>query len=102
VITSAPVESVEGDTIWAMIGGTRTPVDAGDLIIAAIGPLPNRDTVPEVERSGAAYVLAGDCNQIGDFLTAIRDGWMLALAIDMKLPGKAAGEPARTALHSGR
>lgn len=87
VITSAPVESVEGDTIWAMVGGARTPVEAGDLIISAIGPLPNRDIVPEVERSGAAYVLAGDCNQIGDFLTAVRDGWMLALAIDMKLPG---------------
>jgi len=101
VITSAPVESIEGDRIWAMAGGARTPVEAGDLIISAIGPLPNRDIVPEVERSGAAYVLAGDCNQIGDFLTAVRDGWMLALAIDMKLPGKTAGEPARTALHSG-
>jgi pyruvate/2-oxoglutarate dehydrogenase complex dihydrolipoamide dehydrogenase (E3) component len=88
VLINAPVESVEGDKIWAKIGGTRTPVDAGDLIIAAIGPLPNRDIIPEVERSGAPYALAGDCNQIGDFLTAVRDGWMLALAIDMKLPGK--------------
>jgi 2,4-dienoyl-CoA reductase-like NADH-dependent reductase (Old Yellow Enzyme family)/NADPH-dependent 2,4-dienoyl-CoA reductase/sulfur reductase-like enzyme len=88
VIVNAPVESIEGDKIWAKIGDTRAPVDAGDLIISAIGPLPNRDIVPEVERSGAAYVLAGDCNQIGDFLTAVRDGWMLALAIDMKLPGK--------------
>jgi hypothetical protein len=86
VITSAPVESVEGDTIWAIVGGARTPIETGDVIIAAIGPLPNRDIVPEVERSGAPYVLAGDCNQIGDFLTAVRDGWMLALAIDMRLP----------------
>jgi 2,4-dienoyl-CoA reductase-like NADH-dependent reductase (Old Yellow Enzyme family)/thioredoxin reductase len=88
VITSAPVESIEGDRIWARVAGARTPVEAGDLIISAIGPVPNRDSVPEVERSGAPYVLAGDCNQIGDFLTAVRDGWMLALAIDMKLPGK--------------
>lgn len=68
-----------------MVGGVRTPVEAGDLIIAAIGPVPNRDVVPEVERSGAPYVLAGDCNQIGDFMTAVRDGWMLALAVDMRL-----------------
>jgi len=86
VITSAPVESIEGDRIWAMVAGARTPVEAGDLIISAIGPVPNRDILPEVERAGAAYVLAGDCNQIGDFLTAIRDGWMLALAVDMRLP----------------
>jgi len=86
VITSAPVESIEGDRIWAMVAGARTPVEAGDLIISAIGPVPNRDILPEVERAGAAYVLAGDCNQIGDFMTAVRDGWMLALGIDMRLP----------------
>jgi NADPH-dependent 2,4-dienoyl-CoA reductase/sulfur reductase-like enzyme len=86
VITSAPVESIEEDRIWAMVEGARTPIPAGDLIISAIGPVPNRDIVPEVERSGAPYALAGDCNQVGDFMTAIRDGWMLALAIDMRLP----------------
>ena len=47
------------------------PIDAGDVVIVAIGPLPNRDIVPEVERAGAPYVLAGDCNQIGDFLAAV-------------------------------
>jgi NADPH-dependent 2,4-dienoyl-CoA reductase/sulfur reductase-like enzyme len=87
VLINAPVEAVEGGTVWARIEGVRTAIDAGDLIISAIGPLPNRDIVPEVERSGAPYVLAGDCNQIGDFLTAVRDGWMLALAIDHRLPG---------------
>ena len=90
VLTEAPVESVEGDRIWAMVGATRTPIEAGDLIISAIGPAPNRDIVPAVEQSGAPYVLAGDCNQIGDFMTAIRDGWMLALAIDMRLPASGA------------
>ena len=86
VLTHAPVESIEDDRIWAMVAGTRTPIETGDLIISAIGPLPNRDIVPTVERSGTPYVLAGDCNQIGDFMTAIRDSWMLALAIDMRLP----------------
>jgi dimethylglycine catabolism A len=88
VITGAPVESIEDGTIWAKVGGVRTPVEAGDLIITAIGPVPNRDVVQEVERSGAPHVLAGDCNQVGDFMTAVRDGWMLALAIDMRLPMK--------------
>jgi len=87
VLTGAPVESIEGDSIWAMVGDARTAIEAGDLIISAVGPLPNRDIVPEVERSGAPFVLAGDCNQIGDFMTAVRDGWMLALAVDMRLSG---------------
>lgn len=86
VLINAPVESIEGGTIWVMRDGKREAIDAGDMIIIAIGPLPNRDIVPEVERSGAQYVLAGDCNQIGDFLAAVRDGWMLATAIDMRLP----------------
>jgi 2,4-dienoyl-CoA reductase-like NADH-dependent reductase (Old Yellow Enzyme family)/thioredoxin reductase len=88
VLTSAPVESVEGDTVWAMVDGARTAVSAGDLIISAIGPLPNREVLPEVERSGAPWALAGDCNQIGDFMTAIRDGWMLALALESGRGGR--------------
>jgi pyruvate/2-oxoglutarate dehydrogenase complex dihydrolipoamide dehydrogenase (E3) component len=92
VLVNAPVESVEGDTVWAKVAGTRTPIEAGDLLIAAIGPLPNRDIVPEVERSGATYALAGDCNQVGDFLTAVRDGWMLALGVDdAQLPAPRSG-----------
>jgi 2,4-dienoyl-CoA reductase-like NADH-dependent reductase (Old Yellow Enzyme family)/thioredoxin reductase len=85
VLANAPVESVDGNIVWAMVGGERTPIEAGELIIAAIGPVPNRDIVPEVERSGVPYALAGDCNGIGDFMTAVRDGWMLALAVDMRL-----------------
>jgi len=92
VLVNAPVESVEDGTVWAKVEGVRTPVDAGELIIAAIGPLPNRDIVPEVERAGAPYALAGDCNQIGDFLSAVRDGWMLALGIDERLHGSRLGK----------
>ena len=89
VLTNAPVESIEGNTIWIKRDGKREAIDAGDMIIVAIGPLPNRDIVPEVERAGAQYVLAGDCNQTGDFLAAVRDGWMLGTAIDFRLPTSA-------------
>ena len=92
VLVDAPVESVDDGTVWAKIDGARTPVDAGELIISAIGPIPNRDIVPEVERSGAHYALAGDCNQIGDFLSAVRDGWMLALGIGARLPQARVGK----------
>src|SRR5258705_7732444 len=59
VLINAPVESIEGDKVWANIEGKREAIDAGDAIVVAIGPLPNRDIVPEVERSGARYALAG-------------------------------------------
>src|SRR5688572_4603961 len=81
VLTGAPVESIEDGVVWVIVEGTRTPIEAGDLIVSAIGPLPNRDVLPEVERAGVPWVLAGDCNQIGDFMTAIRDSWMLALSL---------------------
>ena len=50
-------------------------------MIAAIGPEPNRDVLPEIEAAGVPYVLVGDCNRPGDFLTAIRDASMAALAV---------------------
>jgi dimethylglycine catabolism A len=86
IITDAPVESIDGDSVWVKRDGKREAIAAGDMVVVAIGPLPNRDIVPEVERAGAPYALAGDCNQIGDFLAAVRDGWMIATAIDLRLP----------------
>jgi 2,4-dienoyl-CoA reductase-like NADH-dependent reductase (Old Yellow Enzyme family)/thioredoxin reductase len=88
VITDAPVESIDGDNVWVTRDGKREAISAGDMVVVAIGPLPNRDVVPEVERAGAPYALAGDCNQVGDFLTAVRDGWMIATAVDMRLPAR--------------
>ena len=86
VMTDAPVESIEGNTVWVTRGGKREAIDAVDMVVVAIGPLPDREIVPEVERAGVPYALAGDCNQIGDFLAAVRDGWMIASAIDLRLP----------------
>ena len=30
------------------------------------------------------YALAGDCNQPGDFLSCLRDAWMVALSLDRR------------------
>jgi 2,4-dienoyl-CoA reductase-like NADH-dependent reductase (Old Yellow Enzyme family)/NADPH-dependent 2,4-dienoyl-CoA reductase/sulfur reductase-like enzyme len=60
-------------------------LDAGDVVIEAIGPEPDRDVVPTVEAAGAAYVLVGDCSEPGgDFLTAIRDGFMAAWSLQTR------------------
>ena len=56
-----------------------------DVVIEAIGPQPDRDIAPEVEAACAPYVLVGDCSAPGgDFMTAIRDGFMAAWTLQTR------------------
>jgi 2,4-dienoyl-CoA reductase-like NADH-dependent reductase (Old Yellow Enzyme family)/NADPH-dependent 2,4-dienoyl-CoA reductase/sulfur reductase-like enzyme len=59
-------------------------IDAGAVVIEAIGPQSDRGVVPMVEAAGAPYVLVGDCSEPGDFLTAIRDGFMAAWSLQTR------------------
>jgi pyruvate/2-oxoglutarate dehydrogenase complex dihydrolipoamide dehydrogenase (E3) component len=69
--------------LHSLDGETRIP--AGDIVIEAIGPEPDRRVVPAVEAAGAPYVLLGDCNEpAGDFMTAIRDGFMAAWTLQTR------------------
>ncbi|WP_444633856.1 oxidoreductase [Cupriavidus oxalaticus] len=58
----------------------RLPI--GDWLVFATGPRPVLDAVAAVEQSGVPYTRVGDCSAPGDFLAAIRDAWMTALALD--------------------
>ncbi|MDB5812504.1 MAG: hypothetical protein JWN94_4626 [Betaproteobacteria bacterium] len=57
-------------------------VDIGDCLVIATGPAPALDAVAAVEAAGIDYARVGDCNQPGDFLSCLRDAWMVALSID--------------------
>jgi 2,4-dienoyl-CoA reductase-like NADH-dependent reductase (Old Yellow Enzyme family)/NADPH-dependent 2,4-dienoyl-CoA reductase/sulfur reductase-like enzyme len=81
ILTGARVESAADRRLVVDQRGAALEIDPGDVVIVAIGPEPNRDVVPEIEAAGVPYVLVGDCNQPGDFLTAIRDASMAALAL---------------------
>ena len=63
-------------------------LELGDFLMIAIGPVPNRDVVPAVEEAGVEYALAGDAHRPGDFLTCVRDAWMLALSVDERFKAK--------------
>jgi hypothetical protein len=93
------VEGFEGRSLVVLVGGERRLVEAGDMIVHAISPAPNRDVVPVLEAAGVDHVLVGDCNRPSDFLEGIRDAWMTALAIDNRLAGRrpAAGPAAAPA-----
>lgn len=64
-------------------------LEIGDFLVIAIGPVPNRDVVPAIEEAGVEYALAGDAYRPGDFLTCVRDAWMLALSVDERFNAKA-------------
>lgn len=65
----------------------ESALDPGDAVVLAVGPEPQRDVLAEVEAAGLPFVLVGDCNQPGDFMTAIRDGSMVATALSMRAVG---------------
>jgi hypothetical protein len=60
---------------------TRGDVACGDVVVLAVGPVPDRTVVPIVEDAGVPYVLAGDCNVPGDLMTAIADASLVGLAL---------------------
>lgn len=57
-------------------------LEIGDCLMISIGPAANREVVPAVEEAGVEYALSGDAWRPGDFLTCVRDAWMLALSVD--------------------
>ncbi|WP_407849295.1 FAD-dependent oxidoreductase [Bordetella petrii] len=61
---------------------TAETVPVGDWLVFATGPRPELGVLDAVEASGIPCTRIGDCNAPGDFLAAIRDGWMTALLMD--------------------
>ena len=53
----------------------------GDYLIIATGVRPNNDMRSQLDESGIPFVAVGDCEQPGDFMTCLRDGWMIGANI---------------------
>ncbi len=99
IVTDAPVVSIEGDAILCRSGSDVVRHPAGDIIVLAIGPRPQRDAAKLAEEAGVPFVLVGDCNNVpGDFLTAIRDASMIAWAAEAKFPQARAKACAATSI----
>jgi pyruvate/2-oxoglutarate dehydrogenase complex dihydrolipoamide dehydrogenase (E3) component len=82
ILTDTRIEAVIDAQLVVATRGAILRIDPGAAIVLALGAVANRDVVPAVQAAGAPYVLVGDCNQPGDFLTAIRDASMAALALN--------------------
>jgi len=84
LLTEAAIAGIEGRAMTLSLGkaATEREVDIGDVLMIAIGPRPVRDAAVVLEQAGVPHEFAGDCYRPGDFLAAIRDGWMVALSVD--------------------
>ena len=51
------------------------------ILIAAVGPVPSRELVASLTELDIPFTLVGDASKPGDFLAAIRDGWMAGLTV---------------------
>jgi hypothetical protein len=71
--------------------GSTQRIDVGACLVIATGPAPERGAVAAIQAAGLDYALAGDCNQPGDFLSCLRDAWMVALSIDQRFEGPRSG-----------
>lgn len=83
-LTGTMVEGFEGADVVLRSGERRWTMGAGDVIVHAVGPVPNRDVLPVLQDARVDYVLVGDCNRPSDFLDGIRDAWMTALAVERR------------------
>jgi 2,4-dienoyl-CoA reductase-like NADH-dependent reductase (Old Yellow Enzyme family)/thioredoxin reductase len=83
VITQCRIESLEQRHITVQIGQSQpTRLEIGEVLIFATGPRANTSVLDDVISLGVPFAQVGDCNAPGDFLTAIRDAWMVGLSID--------------------
>jgi len=83
VLTRVRIQDFEAETMRVRVGDEAADRDLaiGDVLMIAIGPRPVRDAVEVLEQAGVRYEFAGDCYRPGDFLAAIRDGWMVGIAV---------------------
>ena len=63
--------------------GNTKPHDIGDCLIIAVGAQPNTTATAMLEDARVPFVTVGDCYQVGDFMTCLRDAWMVGSAIDL-------------------
>ncbi len=81
--TNTQVLRVDGDALDIRVFNEEDKrLAIGNTLMIAIGPVPNREVLPALEAAQVEYVLAGDCYRPGDFLSCLRDAWMVALSVD--------------------
>ncbi len=74
--------------------GTTTTLDIGQVLIIAIGPAPDQAGAKACAEANVQYAVIGDASKPGDFLSCLRDAWMVALSVDNRFRTEQSKEPA--------
>ena len=83
MLVNTRILKAAGDTLeLAAAAGDASTHQLGDCLVIAVGAQPNIDVVALLQKCAVPYVLVGDCAKPGDFMSCLRDGWMVGLAID--------------------
>lgn len=77
----AAVESIGPQTVRLKTRDGLTEIPRDPFLIAAVGPVPVRDLADALTDMAVPFTLVGDASRPGDFLGALRDGWMAGLAV---------------------
>ena len=86
ILTGTRVLSAAGaELVVESAAGEVTKIAIGDVLIIAIGPAPDKEAAQVCEEAGVPYALIGDAQQPGDFLTCLRDAWLVALSLDQRV-----------------
>jgi len=83
ILTRAIVRNAEGSHLELEgADGAETQLEIGDFLIVAIGPAPDQEAARLCQAAGVPYAVVGDAYRPGDFLSCLRDAWMVALSVD--------------------
>ena len=77
----ATVERVEASSIRLKTRDGAVDIPRDPFLVAAIGPAPVRDLAVTLTDMDVPFTLVGDASKPGDFLGAVRDGWMAGLTV---------------------
>jgi NADPH-dependent 2,4-dienoyl-CoA reductase/sulfur reductase-like enzyme len=85
ILTRAIVLNAEGSHLELEgADGAETQLEIGDFLIVAIGPAPDQEAARLCQAAGVPYAVVGDAYRPGDFLSCLRDAWMVALSVDYR------------------
>jgi pyruvate/2-oxoglutarate dehydrogenase complex dihydrolipoamide dehydrogenase (E3) component len=91
LVTQCRILGASGRELQVQVGkDAPTQMAIGNALVFATGPKPSLDVLAAVQATGIPFERIGDCSVPGDFLSALRDGWMVGLRIDAH-PSQRAG-----------
>ncbi|MEJ8838170.1 NAD(P)/FAD-dependent oxidoreductase [Ramlibacter sp. AN1133] len=94
-ITRCRIEAAIGDVLHVQIADQApSELPVGDVLVFATGPAPQLGALAAVEAAGVPHTRIGDSQAPGDFLAAVRDGWMTALSLDAERDLRSRSQPA--------